>query len=225
MPSRFAPALVLEVLAFWFILRRVLSTAAVTLVGRALIVVMLVGVLASVGDGDYVASFFFAASGALAWALLRRSQQRGRRSPGRRLRKRGVWRRVAPPELAIICERRIGVQVEAAVPATIATDPPASCVIALAGDGIWVLEDESDLRRAQVGRVLACWGREGLVAHVEHHRRGERLELSWPARRAFVRAVVPSGPAGELFSGHLLADELALRERGPGTERHWPRGA
>lgn len=211
MPSRFAPALLLDVLVFWLVLRWLLPTTAVIFLGRALILVTLVGVLPSVQDGDYVTSFFFAASGGLAWALLRRSQQRARRSPPRRLWKRGVWRRTAPSQLATMCERRIGIQVDAAVPATIATGPPAACVIALAGDGIWVLEDESGLRQARVGRVLACWARQGLVAHVEHRRRDDQLELSWPAARALVRAVLPCGSTADLFAGHLIADELTLR--------------
>jgi hypothetical protein len=65
------------------------------------------------------------------------------------------------------------------------------------------------VRPAQVGRVLACWDRATLVAHVEHCHRGERLELSWPRNGAFVRGVMPSGAAADVFAGQLAADELA----------------
>jgi hypothetical protein len=212
MPSRFAPALLLDVLAFWFVLRWVLPAPAVVLVGRALILMMLAGALTSIQRGDYVTSLYFAASVVLAWALLRHSQDHDRRrSARRRLRRRGVWGHTAPSELAALCERRIGRQVDAAVPATIAADPPALCVVALAGDGIWVLEDTSRLWRPRVGRVLTCWARQGVVAHVEHRRRGDHLELSWPAARAFVRALLPSGATADQFAGHLVADELASR--------------
>ena len=115
---------------------------------------------------------------------------------------------MTPAELATLCERRVGLQVDAAVPAAIGAD---QVVLALAGDGVWVLEDESHVRRPQVGRVLACWARRGLVAHVERVRRRDLLELSWPERRALVRGVIPSGPTAELFAGHLVADEFARR--------------
>jgi hypothetical protein len=83
-------------------------------------------------------------------------------------------------------------------------------VLALAGDGVWVLEDESKLTRPGVGRVLGCWARQGLVAHVEQLRRGNLLELSWPARGALLRGVMPSGDTADLFAGYLVADEFAL---------------
>jgi len=84
-------------------------------------------------------------------------------------------------------------------------------VLALAGDGIWVLEDESRTRHVQIGRVAAGWDRAGAVAHVEHSRRGERFELSWPRHGALVRGVMPAGPTADLFAGHLVADELVAR--------------
>jgi hypothetical protein len=107
-----------------------------------------------------------------------------------------------------VCEHRVGLQVDAAVPAAIAAD---RVVLPLAGDGVWVLEDESHVTRPQVGRVLACWARRGLVAHVERVRRRDLLELSWPERGALVRGAIPAGPTADVFTGHLVADEFALR--------------
>jgi hypothetical protein len=72
-----------------------------------------------------------------------------------------------------------------------------------------VLEDQSRLRHPQVGRVLASWDRTTLVSRVEHSRRGERFEFSWPRHGALVRGGMPSGEAADLFVGHLVADKLA----------------
>jgi hypothetical protein len=71
-----------------------------------------------------------------------------------------------------------------------------------------VLEDESSLSRARIGRVLACGDRASLVSHIEHSRRRERFEFSWPQRGALVRGVMPSGDAADLFAGYLAVDEL-----------------
>ena len=60
-------------------------------------------------------------------------------------------------------------------------------------------------------RVVACWDRSGLVAHVEHSRRGEDLELSWPRQGVLVRGTMSRGAAADLLAGHLVADELAHR--------------
>ena len=211
MPSRFAPALPLDVLVFWLMLRWLLPRPAVMVAGRLLVVMMFVGLLSSLHGGGFVTACFFAASAALAgWLELR--FERPRRRPfslPRALRLR-AWRDTSPAAVAALCERRIGLQVDAACPASITADPPRPCVVALAGDGFWVLEDESGPTRARVGRVLACWARRGLVTHVEHSRRGDRLELSWPEHGVLVRAVLPSGAAADLFAGHLVADELAL---------------
>ena len=211
MPSRFAPALLLDVLVFWLMLRWLLPRPAVMVAGRLLVVVMIVGLLTSWRRGGFVTACCFAASAALAgWLELR--FERARRRPfslPRALRLR-AWRDTTPAEVAALCERRIGLQVDAACPARITADPPTRCVVALAGDGFWVLEDGSRLTRAQVGRVLACWARRGLVTHLEHSRRGDRLELSWPEHGVLVSAVMPSGPAADLLAGHLVADELAL---------------
>jgi excisionase family DNA binding protein len=64
--------------------------------------------------------------------------------------------------------------------------------------------------------VLASWDRTTLVSHVEHSRRGERFELSWPRQGALVRGVMPSGEAADLLAGHLVADQLP---RQPLTEQ------
>ena len=175
---------------------------------------MIVGALGTIDQHEYVWALCFAGSALLALFLLRR----WRRAPYRGRRKvaqlpRRAWNNVSPGELAALCERRIGLTVDAAAPATIAADSSSPCLLALAGDGVWVLEDESRFRRREVGRVLACWDRTGLVAHVQHSRRGERLELSWPRQGALVRGKMPCGPAADLVAGHLTADELTRLKR------------
>jgi hypothetical protein len=115
---------------------------------------------------------------------------------------------VDPIELAVLCERRVGMHVDAAVPATILSGPEPHCVLALAGEGLWTLADESRLVRPNVGCVIACWARRGLVAHVEHARRWERLELSWPTHGALVRGVTASGATADVFVGQLIAGEV-----------------
>lgn len=175
-----------------------------------LVLMMIVGLLAAIDQHDVIWAACFAGAALMAWALLRRWQDRDFRRLKLRFPPVRAWRGTSAAEVAALCERRIGMQVDAAAPATIAGGPPSRCVLALAGDGVWVLEDESRMRLAQVGRVLACWDRGGLVAHVEHSRRGERLELSWPRNGALVRGVMPSGAPADLFAGHLTADELRL---------------
>jgi hypothetical protein len=209
MADGYAPALFLEVLAFWFILRWFLAARLVLFFGRALILLMLVGVLGTIGEHRFVWTACFAGSALLAVLLLRRWRARPARH---RLRlpvlASLVWRRKSVDEVAMLCERRIGLKVDAATPATVTAKPSAPCVLALAGDGIWVLEDESGIRHAAVGRVMACWDRNGLVAHVERSRRRERFELSWPGAGALVRGVMPPGPPATQFAGVLVADEL-----------------
>ena len=209
MADRYAPALLLEVLAFWFVLRWLLIGRAILFVGRALVLMMVVGVLGTLDEHRYIWAGCFAGSAVLAWVLLRLWRGPPRRVLGHSPRPQisRAWRRVTPAELAALCERRVGLRVDAAVPAAIATD---QVVLALAGDGVWVLQDESTLTRPGVGRVLGCWARQGLVAHVEHLRRGDQLELSWPARGALLRSVMPSGDTADLFAGYLVADEFAL---------------
>jgi hypothetical protein len=211
MADSYAPALFLEVLAFWFVLRWLLVVPLILVLGRALILLMLVGVLATLDEHRFVWAACFAGSAALAWVLLRRWRKR-------RSRHRlsfGVpissiaWRRSSADEVATLCERRLGLKVEAAAPANVAAEHPAPTVLALAGDGLWVLEDESRLRHPRIGRVLASWDRAGLVPHVEHSRRGESFELSWPRHGALVRGTMPSGAPADQFTGVLLADELA----------------
>jgi hypothetical protein len=100
-------------------------------------------------------------------------------------------------------------RVDAAVPASIAGDSERNRLLALAGDGLWVLDYESRLGRRRVGAVIACWARRGLIAHLEHTARGNWLELSWPRNCAFVRAATPHGQLTDRFVGHLIADELS----------------
>jgi hypothetical protein len=210
MADTYAPALLLEVLAFWLILRWLLVARLVLFFGRALVLLMLVGVLATIDEQRLVWTACCAGSALLAWMLLRR--WRGGplvRRVQMRLPNSFAWRGRSADEVAMLCERRIGIQVDAAAPAIVAAERPAHYVLALAGDGLWVLEDESRTRRLRIGRVLACWDRGGLVAHVEHSRRGERFELSWPRHGALVRGVMPPGAPADQVAGHLAADELA----------------
>lgn len=211
MADRYAPALFLEVLAFWFVLRWLLRGRAILFFRRVLVLMMVVGAVAMLGEHDYLWAACFAASALLALGLLRR----WRSLPRRRLRFRMLafrpWQHTSPSDVATLCEQRVGLHVDAAAPAIVSSTPLTHCVLALAGDGVWVLEDESRPRRAQIGRVIACWDRTGMVAHVEGSRRGERFELSWPRQSALVRGVMPSGPCADLLAGQLIADEFARR--------------
>lgn len=212
MADGYAPALFLEVFAFWFILRWLLVARFVLFFGRALVLLMLVGALATSGEDHFVWTACFAGSALLAWVLLRRWRgiPRVRRLALRRPNS-FAWHGKSPDEMATLCERRIGLKVEAAAPATVEAQLPVHCMLALAGDSVWVLEDESRVRHPQIGRVVACWDRGGIVAYVERARRGERFELSWPRRGALVRGLMPHGAAADGFAGCLLADELNLR--------------
>jgi hypothetical protein len=212
MADRYAPALFFEVLAFWLVLRWLLLGRLILLFGRLLVVMMVVGALGTLDEHNYVWAASFLGAGLLAWLFLRR--WRGLPTVGRFRRRvpTGLaWHDKSADKLATLCERRTGLHVDAAAPATISSSPASRCVIALAGDGLWVLEDESRFRRPKIGRVRACWDRVGLVAHVQRSRGGEDLELSWPRSGALVRGVMPRGAAADLVAGHLAADELAHR--------------
>jgi hypothetical protein len=209
MADKYAPALFLEVLAFWFVLRWFLFRRAILLVGWLLVLMMLVGALSTLGEHSYLWTACFAGAGLLAWLLLRR--WRGLptlRRPSIRLAPSLAWRGTSGLELAALCERRLGLPVDVAAPATLAGRARSRCVLALGGDGLWVLEDESGPRHPQIGRVLACWDRTELIAHVQHSRRGEDIELSWPRHGALVHGRMASGEPAELMAGHLVADEL-----------------
>ena len=209
MADGYAPALFLEVLAFWFILRWLLTARLVMVFGRVLVLMMVVGALGTIDERRFVWMACFAGSALLAWLLLGRWRGRvvgNRRRP--RVPTSLVWRGKSAEEVAALCERRIGLKVDAAAPATLTAAPLVHCVLALAGDGLWVLEDESRVGRADIGRIVACWDRNSVVAHIEHSRRGQCFELSWPRSGALVRGVMPLvGPADQL-AGYLVADEL-----------------
>jgi hypothetical protein len=210
MGDRYAPAVFLEVLTFWFVLRWLLVGRLVLFFGRLLVLMMVVGAIGTLGEHDYVWAACFAAAGLLSWLLLRRWRRAGARSTFRRPSFL-AWRSRSPTEVASLCERRLGLLVDAAAPATVAGDAPTRCVLALAGDGLWLLEDESRFRHPQVGRVIASWDRTTLVSHVEHSRRGETFEFSWPRHGALVRGIMPSGQPADLLAGHLVADKLEPR--------------
>src|SRR5207248_6753596 len=105
--------------------------------------------------------------------------------------------------------QRIGARVDAAAPVTLAGHRPVRTVIALADHAVWVLADDSSATRPRLRRVMACWARQGLVSHTQPARRRQTLELSWPRNGALVRGVIPAGRIGDVFAGHLLADEFA----------------
>jgi hypothetical protein len=213
MPDRYAPALLLDVFAFWFVLRWLLPDGLLLLFGRLLILMMAVGALGTVAQHHYVWAAFFAAAAWLSWSLLRRWRKplALRRPHARRLPARLLWRGVTPSSIASLCEQRIGTRVDAAAPATLSGSPSASVVLALADDAVWVLGDESSPTCPRVGRVMACWARRGLVSHSRPSHRGQTLELSWPKNAALVRGVIPVRPLGDVFTGYLLADEFAQR--------------
>jgi hypothetical protein len=202
MADGYAPALFLEVLAFWLILRCLLIARLVLFLGRAVVLLMVLGLLETLDGLRLVWAACFAGSAALLPVLRRPSF----RQPGAL-----AWRSKSADEVAALCERLIGVQVDAATPAVLFARAPERCVLALAGDGVRVLEDESRMGRPRIGRVTACWDRASLVAHVEHSRRRARFEPSWPRQGALVRGVMRSGTASERFVGHLVADEFGLR--------------
>jgi hypothetical protein len=209
MPDRYAPALLLDVLAFWFVLRWVLSAAMLLLFARVLLAMLAVGLLVSLGQHHYVWAVSFAAAAALAWTLMRWQRARPPAQPRRpHLSPGQAWRRITPDAIDVLCERRIGDRVDAAAPVTISDQP---CVLALAGHALWVLEDSSSSRHPDVGRVLARWSRDELVSHVEPSGRGQLLELSWPSHGALVRGLMPAGAPADAFAGQLVADEFARR--------------
>lgn len=212
MADRYAPAVFLDVLVFWFVLRWFLPWRLILRLGRGLVLLMVVGAIAMAGEGRILWSICFAGSAALAWALLRRWHGRPVLQPFTGGASRKIaWRGKSAGHLAALCERRIGELVQAAAPATVAGTPPSHCVLALAANGLWVLEDESRWLQPRVGRVLACWDRAGLVPHIEHTRRAERFELSWPRHGALVRGAMAPGEATDRVVGYLVADELLLR--------------
>jgi hypothetical protein len=192
------------------VLRWLLTARAILLVGCLLVAMMVAGALEALAQHDYVWAAFCVGSAALGWALLRRwrhpsARRRSRwpHSPSSRAR-----RSVDPIGLAVLCERRVGMRVDAAVPATILSGPEPHCVLALAGERLWILADESRLVRPNVGCVIACWARRGLVAHVEHARRWERLELSCPSTAPWSAASRRRAQTADVFVGQLIAGEV-----------------
>ena len=117
MADRYAPALFLEVLAFWFILRWLLVARLILFFGRAVMLLMIVGVLGTIDEHRFVWAACFAGSALLAWLLLGRWRRRSRRHRmGFRLPISLAWRGKAANEVATLCERRIGLNVDAAAP-------------------------------------------------------------------------------------------------------------
>lgn len=146
--AKYAPALFLEVLAFWFVLRWLLLGRLILLVGRVLVLMMVVGALTALAEHHHVWAASFAGAALLAWQLLR--GWRGLPAVSRhRVRVPALlaWRGKSPTELAVLCEQRLGLQVDAAAPASLTDDRRSRFVPALAGDGVWVLEDESGVHR------------------------------------------------------------------------------
>jgi len=111
---------------------------------------MVVGAIGALGEHHYVWGACLADAVLLSWMMLRWWRRSGVRSRFRRPAFL-VWRSQSPTEVASLCERRLGLLVDAAAPATVADDAPTRCLLALAGDGVWVLEDQSRARHPQVG--------------------------------------------------------------------------
>ncbi len=80
MADGYAPALFLEALAFWFILRWLLTARTVLLVGRLLVLMMFVGALGAIDEHRFVWAGCFAGSAFLAWLLRDRWRRRVVRS-------------------------------------------------------------------------------------------------------------------------------------------------
>jgi hypothetical protein len=109
MAGRYAPALFLEVLAFWFILRWLLAARLVRFFGRALVLLMVVGVLGTIDEHRFVWAACFAGCALFAWILL----QCWRGRPGLERQRFRVptslaWRGRSADEVATLCERRSG---------------------------------------------------------------------------------------------------------------------
>ena len=193
-------------------LRWLLIGRVILLLGRLLVLMMVVGALSTVAEHHYAWTASFAGAGLLAWMLLRR--WRGfpavarHRVPRFRFPSLRAWQGKSATEVSSLCERRLGLPVDAAAPATLSGARRSRLVLALAGDGVWVLEDDSSLSHARIGRVLACWDRASLVSHIEHSDHRERFELSWPRHGALIQGTMPSGDAADLFAGYLATDEL-----------------
>ena len=115
MAGRFAPALFLDVLVFWFIVRWFVFARVVLLIGWLLVLMMIVGVFATLDQHEYMWAACFAGSAWLAGALLRHWKRRPVVDARlRRVRRRPLRHARTASELAALCERRIGQQVDAA---------------------------------------------------------------------------------------------------------------
>jgi len=104
-----------------------------------------------------------------------------------------AWHGTSADEVATLCERRIGLKVDAAAPATVVRDAQMPCILALAATVSGCSRTNRAFWHPHIGRVLAYWDGKGLVAHVERSRHGERFEFSWPRRGALVCALMPHG--------------------------------
>ena len=85
---------------------------------------MIVGAPSTLDEHDNVWAALFLGAALLAWLLLRR--WRGLPTIGQfrlRLPRRLAWHDKSADEIARLCERRIGLQVDAAAPATISSSP------------------------------------------------------------------------------------------------------
>jgi len=82
--------LFLQVLAFWFVLRWLLVGRALLLISRALVLMMIVGLLAAMDQHHVVWAACFAGAALMAWALLRR--WRGQGFPGTNVTSPGTAR-------------------------------------------------------------------------------------------------------------------------------------
>jgi hypothetical protein len=158
MAERYAPALFLEVLAFWFVLRWFLAARLVLFFGRALVLLMLVGVLGTLDQRRFVWAACFAGLALLAWLLVRPWRARPtRRRLSLPILSSLVWRGKSADEVAMLCERRIGLKVGAATPATVtaaplSADPPPGPVRRGGLEAIGADRDQPAIVRGHAGQ-------------------------------------------------------------------------
>ncbi len=113
-----------------------------------------------------------------------------------------------PSALIVLCERRIGRQVDAAARLRVKTPSGARThALALAASHLWWLELHP--WRMRTGAIIAYRPLDGLAAHMERRRAGRHLvELSWPAvGELFVGMLY--GPGADRLAGQLTAEQFA----------------
>jgi len=126
-------------------------------------------------------------------------------------------RALAPEELAVLAERRLG---EPVLAATVFTEhrgprglvrprPPAAFVLALTDTHLTWIARRPGVLGPRVGAVIARYERSEIVVHTRRRRFSTLLEVSAPAAAALHAGRVPHTADAERLLGLLAADELA----------------